>query len=86
LVLSPSFEYVADIDSTRPPTTAIQVESEAIIPMTRAVPRDTLLVLIKFTKPAFCKITNAMAKMITIGMANLKSDKFFFVVVLSADR
>ncbi len=38
LILSPSFANVADIDRTSPPTTAMQVESEAIIPITNDVP------------------------------------------------
>jgi len=35
---SPSLAKVADIDSTSPPTTAMQVESEATMPMINAVP------------------------------------------------
>ena len=35
--LLPSFANVADIESTRPPTTAIQVESDAITPIINVV-------------------------------------------------
>ena len=37
-ILSPSFAKVADIDKSSPPTTAMQLESEATMPIANAVP------------------------------------------------
>lgn len=85
LTLSPSFANVADIERTSPPTTAMHVESEAIIPMKNTVPYVTLLAETKLTTPSFCKSTNNRAKPKATGTAILKSDHFFSGVC-SADE
>ena len=72
--LSPSLANVADIERSNPPTTAMQVEREAIIPIANAVPYETPPVLTKLTKPTFCKTINKTTKAKAIGMAILKSD------------
>ena len=50
---SPSLANVADIESNSPPTTAMQVESDATTPITNAVPYETEPAFMRFTSPAF---------------------------------
>ena len=38
LILCPSLAYEADMERSSPPTTAMQVESDATMPMRKAVP------------------------------------------------
>ena len=52
--MSPSLAKFVDIESTRPPTTAIQVESEAMTPIKNTVPYETVLVSTRLTTPVFC--------------------------------